>query len=208
MEKISDISQRVLEKTRNKEEETLNEEPKKLPNIEDYLLRAIPSKYRKIVIEDLDSKEKNEIYDMALEGKSYFFHGGAGTGKTFLACLIGKDLTLKNKNVQYLSFPAFVVRLQSSFRDNEESAYQLLNRYAKEPEVLILDDLGAEGLTPLIQRSIYYIINEREQWDKQIIITSNFSLTEIDEQIDPRISSRIKGICQIVKIGGKDRRLK
>ena len=180
----------------------------KSPNIEAYLLRVIPIKYRKITKEDLDSKEKQEVYDNIIEGKSYFLTGGAGTGKTFLACLIGKDLILKGKNAQYLSFPAFVIRLQSSFRENEESAYGLLSKYAKEPEILIVDDLGAEGLTPFVQRAIYYIINEREQWDKQVIITSNFSLTEIDEQIDPRISSRIKGICEIVKFMGKDRRLK
>ena len=186
----------------------MKEEPEKSPNIENYLLRTLPTKYRKISKEDLDSEEKKKIYAEALENKSFFFHGGAGTGKTFLACLIGKDLILKGKNVQYISFPAFIIRLQSSFRDNEESAYELLSKYAKEPEILIVDDLGAEGLTPLVQRSIYYIINEREQWDKQLIVTSNFSLTEIDEQIDPRISSRIKGICEVIKIGGKDRRLK
>lgn len=176
-------------------------------NIENYLLRTIPKKYRDITYEDLDTEAKKKIYKEALEGKSYCFCGPAGTGKTYLACLIGKDLILKEKPVQYLSFPAFIIRLQSSFRDNEESMYNLLQKYAKEPEVLIVDDLGAEGLTPLVQRAIYYIINEREQWDKQIIITSNFSLTEIDEQIDPRISSRIKGICEIVRFTGKDRRL-
>lgn len=177
-------------------------------NTKNYLLRTIPKKYREIIYEDLDNEEKKRIYKEAVEGKSFCLLGGAGVGKTYLACLIGKDLLLKEKSVQYLSFPAFIIRLQSSFREDEESMYNLLQKYAKEPEVLILDDLGAEGLTPLVQRSIYYIINEREQWDKQIIITSNFSLTEIDEQIDPRISSRIKGSCEVIKFSGKDRRLK
>lgn len=200
--------QKVLEKIKQKEEKNSPNQTEKLPNIENYLIRVIPSKYKNITQEDLDSKEKQEVYKQALEGRSFFFTGGAGTGKTYLACFIGKVLLLKGKNVQYLSFPKFVIRLQSSFRDDEESAYNLLNRYVNESEVLIIDDLGAEGLTPLVQRAIYFIINEREQWDKQIILTSNFSLTEIDEQIDPRISSRIKGICEIIKFAGKDRRLK
>ena len=199
--------QKVLEKVRPKEEKNSQNQTEKLPNIENYLIRVIPSKYRSITEEDLDSKEKQEVYKKALEGRSYFFTGSAGTGKTYLACFIGKTLLLKGKNVQYLSFPKFVIRLQSSFKENEESAYNLLIKYVNEPEVLIIDDLGAEGLTPLVQRAIYFIINEREQWDEQIIITSNFSLTEIDEQIDPRVSSRIKGICEIVRFSGKDRRL-
>jgi len=40
------------------------------------------------------------------------------------------------------------------------------------------------------------------------IITSNFGLNEIDEMIDSRISSRISGMCEVLQIKGKDRRLK
>jgi len=39
------------------------------------------------------------------------------------------------------------------------------------------------------------------------LVTSNFSLQQIDDQIDTRVSSRIGGMCKIVKLTGKDRRL-
>ena len=73
---------------------------------------------------------------------------------------------------------------------------------------MIIDDIGAEKLTEFVRQTFYYIINEREQWLKKTIITSNYSLDELDEYIDGRISSRIAGMCEIVELGGKDRRVK
>jgi len=40
----------------------------------------------------------------------------------------------------------------------------------------------------------------------QTIITSNFTLDEIDMYIDRRISSRIAGMCEVVRMSG-DKRL-
>jgi DNA replication protein DnaC len=51
------------------------------------------------------------------------------------------------------------------------------------------------------------IINYREQNKLQTIITSNFTLDEIDMYIDRRISSRIAGMCEVVRMSG-DKRLK
>jgi len=51
------------------------------------------------------------------------------------------------------------------------------------------------------------IINYREQNKLQTIITSNFTLDEIDKYIDRRISSRIAGMCEIIRMSG-DKRLK
>ena len=73
---------------------------------------------------------------------------------------------------------------------------------------LAIDDIGAEKLTEFVRQITYYILNEREQRELPTLITSNFSLMEIDEMIDSRISSRIAGMCEVIKLSGKDRRLK
>ena len=73
--------------------------------------------------------------------------------------------------------------------------------------VLIIDDLGAVKLTEFVQQITYYIINEREMKMLPTIITSNFDLNEIDNMIDPRVSSRISGMCEIKQLVGKDKRI-
>ena len=75
------------------------------------------------------------------------------------------------------------------------------------PGTLCIDDIGAEKMTAFVQQITYYIINYREQEMLHTLITSNFSLQQIDEQIDTRVSSRIAGMCKVVKIQGHDRRL-
>ena len=75
-------------------------------------------------------------------------------------------------------------------------------------KILFLDDLGAEKLTDFVRQITYFILNEREQNELTTVITSNFSLKQLDEQIDQRISSRIAGMCEILKFTGDDRRIK
>ena len=99
------------------------------------------------------------------------------------------------------------MRLQASFKDKTgESADDLLSRYADIP-YLIIDDLGAEKPTEFVRQSTYFLINEREMYERFTIITSNFSLKYLDENIDPRIASRIAGMADIVEMGGGDKRL-
>ena len=147
--------------------------------------------------------------------KSVFITGEAGVGKTVLMASIVRKYLRKGygyyKNLggmDWISYPAFIMELQSLFRKDSESPFDYADEMAKLNGVLAIDDLGAEKLTDFVRQITYFIINEREQRELPILITSNFSLQEIDEMIDPRISSRIAGMCEVIKLSGKDRRLK
>ena len=156
---------------------------------------------------------------------SLFIHGKAGVGKTVLACSLAKLYIRQGYEVKFISYPAFIMDLQGMFRgDKDVYGYaKEISRYPEKIEsgmrefgaiegswkkqgVLIIDDLGAVKLTDFVKNITYYIINEREMRMLPTIITSNFDLNEIDKMIDPRVSSRISGICEIKKIDGKDRR--
>ena len=162
---------------------------------------------------------------------SLFIHGKAGVGKTVLACSLAKLYIRQGYEVKFISYPAFIMDLQGMFRGEkdvygyakeiawypEDADISLKPSYMREfgsPEkewkkegVLIIDDLGAVKLTEFVRQITYYIINEREMKMLPTIITSNFDLNEIDNMIDPRVSSRISGMCEIKKLDGKDRRL-
>lgn len=162
----------------------------------------IPRKFRDIEC------DKPGIVKQGIE-QSMFITGTSGVGKTVLMAGIAKEiLKAKEREVKWISYPGFIMELQSLFRkDDEVTPFDIAEETASFPGTLAIDDIGAEKITAFVQQITYYIINYREQEMLHTLITSNFSLQQIDEQIDTRISSRIGGMCKIVKLTGKDRRL-
>ena len=162
-------------------------------------IRKIPLKYRGI---ECDNKTLEQNFQ-----KNIFINGKSGVGKTVFAANIAK-MCIKNKiKFSWISFPQFIMELQNLYRKDNESPFERAESIAGFNGVLIIDDLGAEKATDWVRQITYFIINEREQRMLPIIITSNFSLEEIAEQIDIRISSRIAGMCKAIKLTDKDRRL-
>lgn len=165
-------------------------------------LTIIPIKFRDIEC------DKPDIVKQGTE-QSMFITGAAGVGKTVLMAGIVKGILKdKEKEVEWINYPGFVMELQSLFRkDDDVTPFERAEEIASFPGTLAIDDIGAEKMTAFVQQITYYIINYREQEMLHTLITSNFSLQQIDEQIDTRVSSRIGGMCKIVKLAGKDRRL-
>ena len=162
----------------------------------------MPTKFRNI---------KCDKTDLVKQGinQSLFITGASGVGKTVLMTGVAKELLKDKENkVKWISYPGFIMELQSMFRKNgENTPFELAESIATFSGTLCIDDMGAEKMTAFVQQITYYIINYREQEELHTMITSNFSLQQIDEQIDTRVSSRIGGMCKIIRLTGKDRRL-
>lgn len=76
-------------------------------------------------------------------------------------------------------------------------------------DYIILDDLGAEKQSEWVQETFYLLINKLyENESPSLIITSNKSLQEIAESLGDRVASRIAEMCEVIKLEGKDRRIK
>lgn len=140
--------------------------------------------------------------------KSLFLFGGVGTGKTVFACSVAKKIVRAGGRVDFKSYPALIMFLQNLYRQDGEGPFSFAEKIATSEECLILDDIGAEKITDFVKQITYYIVNEREQRCLQTVITSNFSLAQIDAMIDPRISSRIAGTYEILNFGNTDQRIK
>lgn len=166
--------------------------------------RIIPLKFRKL------ATDKEELLKKCKD-KSVFCYGPAGTGKTvFITSLVRAYIRIE-KRVCYLSYPAFIMKLRNSYRKertgDRKTPWDIAEETASFTGILFLDDLGAEKTTDFVREITYFILNEREINLLTTIITSNFSLDELNDTIDPRISSRIAGMCEILKFTGKDRRI-
>lgn len=86
--------------------------------------------------------------------------------------------------------------------DNERSELTVVGY-----DILCLDDLGAEKMSDFKRESLYYLIDERYKNNLSIIITSNFTIQQLDE-LEPRIASRLQEMGKILYFRGQDYRLK
>lgn len=164
-------------------------------NISKLMLDAgIPSKYHAF-----------DEYVLKDSTKGIFLSGACGVGKTVMACQIAKHLILLGRKVKFYVFSDLIMKIHDIITANN-SVYEFVKDIAK-LDVLILDDLGAEKMSEYTRQLMYMLINEREMHDRQTIVTSNYTLDEIAEMIDPRITSRIKGMCLCHNLKGNDKRI-
>lgn len=137
-----------------------------------------------------------EKYDKIKEmGKGlYLYSHTKGAGKTHLAISIANALIQKYR-VQplYISSVNLLNEIKKTFQsDNNNTTYDLLQTF-KEAEVLIIDDLGVEKATDWSEEIITQIFEERMNYKRITIITSNIAINQLSKKYPTgRIESRIE----------------
>ena len=74
-------------------------------------------------------------------------------------------------------------------------------------DLMILDDLGTEMVTPMSQSALYTLVNSRLVNDRRMIISTNCSDDELVRKYTPQISSRILGNYKKLPFVGRDIRV-
>lgn len=143
--------------------------------------------------------------------KGLFLTGATGTKKTASLCLLARNWlrvvgAKGRESWQFVSFPEMCLRLQEAWgRNAQQTPSEIIEELSTVP-FLILDEIGAEKTTEFVLQSAYTILNKREWGELPIFGTSNLTIDEIGTKMDPRIASRIRGLCHIVQAGGSDMR--
>ena len=163
-------------------------------------------------------------------GRGIWFTGSAGTGKTTLAMLISKAAIEAGRSVAIYSLPHLLGLLRDTYNDGGPSLIELVDRLAA-VELLHIDDIGAEQSSPWVLEQLYTIINSRYEDQRALILTTNLvpadpesaagrpdrkapaqsdkdaPLPTLDDQLGPRIVSRICEICgEPIGLFGMDHR--
>jgi len=69
--------------------------------------------------------------------------------------------------------------------------------------------LTVQGILSDWTREVFFtVINERYNWMRPIIVSTNLSLREIADSYGDRMASRLYEMSEIQKVTGEDRRLK
>ena len=118
------------------------------------------------------------------------FLGPNGCGKTHLSAAIGNSQLQKGNPVYFKVVPDLLDHLRSAFGPENRLTYDEIFERVKNAPLLILDDFGEQASTPWAQGKLYQVINYRYNAQLPTVITSCFSL----EDIEMRISSRLADI--------------
>jgi DNA replication protein DnaC len=142
-------------------------------------------------------KEFTDSIDERLaEGEGLWLMGDVGTGKTTLAMLVSKAAVEAGRTVAIYSLPRLLSRIRRTYdaEAGEQSYLEFFERLT-EVDLLHVDDLGAEKRSDWVLEQLYAIVNERYETQRSVVVTTNLSQEDLEEQIGPRTVSRLVEIC-------------
>lgn len=119
------------------------------------------------------------------------FMGETGCGKTHLAAAIVNYRYQANKPALFVVVPEFLDHLRSTFSPESKISFDQLFEKVKTAPLLVLDDFGEQTTTQWVREKLYQVINYRYNSRLPTVITTRYSLEEINENIESSISSRL-----------------
>ncbi len=127
--------------------------------------------------------------DFHLPQKGILMYGGTGLGKTHLSLAVGNEIIKGGYSVIYGSSPDLFRRIEKEHFGNAGDAdtAQLL----QDCDLLIMDDLGAEFESKFNQSALYNLLNTRMNTGKPVIVSTNCTISELQERYGGRILSRL-----------------
>ena len=120
--------------------------------------------------------------------------GSVGTGKTHLACAIANYILERGIPVKVINIVSLV--------DELKEFTPAVKKELKTVKVLLIDDLGKENGTVWLCSEIYGIINARYENELPTIITTEGSLSDLENNYKVEINDKIvnKGVSMISRL--------
>ncbi|MDD4408037.1 MAG: primosomal protein DnaI, partial [Bacilli bacterium] len=147
--------------------------------------------------------------------KGLYLCGSFGSGKTYLISALLNELSKKDNDTVIIYYPELLRSLKESFESNDFSIK--INRI-KKADLLLLDDIGAETVTPWNRDEILGTILQYRMDNKlATFFTSNLNLKELESHFinnktpseaikARRIIERIKQITEYQELISENRR--
>ena len=127
--------------------------------------------------------------------------GASGNGKTHLAAAVLRDAAerycITSGWVNASEFGSEVMDL--AFKGGVGT---YIRKYT-DPLLLVIDDLGVEGMQESVRVAMYRLINTRWEQRKRTIVTTNMSLEDIKIKIGQQVADRLLRTGRFIKFDGE-----
>ena len=131
---------------------------------------------------------KFEMWEKEKRGL-YLWSTTPGSGKTFLACCLGKSVMLRtSKQIRFITAPDYISRVGDSYK-RPQGAPDPTWIY-RNCDLLILDDIGVQKSGEWQEQELFRLIDERLNNGLMTIFTSNNSVDGL--KIEERTKNRIQ----------------
>lgn len=127
--------------------------------------------------------------------------GGTGSGKTVAALHAIRRL----QSARFVRAPELGGAVRPTMDERRLGQEELDPRRVK---LLVLDDLGAEQITPRFEQSLFLSVDARQDIRRRTIITSNLGKGDFRGRYDDRVIDRLNAIARVVALGGDSLRPK
>ena len=193
---------------RLKEEEKRVEQEHRKKRVKAYKKAGIKPRFL-----EAQSCMAKDIYSLIRQGTGAYIFGNVGTGKTYLASAVARLAIDDDMSTRVTDTLDILASLKATF-GTDESEEDVLSRLSR-CKLLVIDDLGKESPTDWTLSQLFRIINARYEQMRPVIVTTQFSRPELierlakngDEETAVAIVSRLFEMCELVNMGGEDRRL-
>lgn len=189
-------------------------------------LFSAPKKIKEASLKSIHTDDKNRLevikyfktfmdnYQDKVSPKGIYLHGSFGTGKSYMIAAFFNEFAKRNVHSVIIYFPEFLRSLKESF----DSEYKEMFHQVKMAPLLLIDDIGAENLTPWARDEILgSILQYRMDEELPTFFTSNFNLEQLEEHLAntnngidrvkaKRIVERIKELTVKFELASKNRR--
>lgn len=139
-------------------------------------------------------------------GVGLMIWGAVGTGKTFLANMVMKELVKRRVRTYSTIFTGMVEAFTAGWRKDEDK--QFFERKYLYSDALMLDDIGKENLSNnrLPQTTFDWILRTRDHDDRATILTTNLRDQQFSFGYGASVLSMLKGRNLLVEVEDDDSR--
>lgn len=190
---------------------------------ESLVMMGVPKKFCDKTIKDFNTYNKkslkgikdfiidylDNLEDNIKENKGICFIGSNGVGKSFLSCVILKEMYKHRYSCRRVTFSSYITAYTESWGANKTERdvieNELFEKY-KGVEFLVLEEIGKEIDSKIAKPILEDLLRYREEHGLVTIICTNLTPTTLKEIYGASVCSLINGNMTVIVIDSEDKR--